>query len=89
MKDGAFDLAVKNGVPIVPLFITFRPSGLVDDNGIEQKYLTLHIMPPLFAKKELGFRENVHFLREENERLCREKYREVYGKDPVYPQKEG
>ena len=83
-KDGAFDLAVRNGVPILPLFITLRPSGLFDENGIEAKHFTLHIMPPLYAKEGLSFRENVAYLREENMRLCREKYREVYGAYPVY-----
>lgn len=84
MKDGAFDLAVRNKVPVLPLFITMRPSGNIDENGIEYPYLTLHIMPPLTAPAELGFRDKVRYLRRENERLCREKYREVYGSDPTY-----
>lgn len=84
MKDGAFDLAVRNDVPVLPLFITMRPSGNIDDNGIEYPYLTLHIMPPITAPAELGFRDKVRYLREENERLCREKYREVYGEEPTY-----
>ena len=84
MKDGAFDLAVRNGVPVLPLFITMRPSGNTDDNGIEYPCLTLHIMPPITAPAESGFRDKVRYLREENERLCREKYREVYGEEPTY-----
>ena len=84
MKDGAFDLAVRNGVPVLPLFITMRPSGNTDDNGIEYPYLTLHVMPPITAPSELGFRDKVKYLRRENERLCREKYRRVYGEDPTY-----
>ena len=82
-KDGAFSIAMKNGVPIVPLFITFRESGRFDENGIEHKFLTLHVMPPLYARPTLGYRENVEYLREENMRLCREKYREVYGCEPT------
>ncbi|MBO5327299.1 MAG: 1-acyl-sn-glycerol-3-phosphate acyltransferase [Clostridia bacterium] len=83
-KDGAFDLAARNGVPVVPCFITFRGTGVFDGNGIEQKHFTLHIMPPLYPKKELSFRENVAFLRDENMRMCKRKYKEVYGKDPEY-----
>ena len=83
-KDGAFDLAVRNNVPVVPLFITLRPSGIFDGNGIEVKHFTLHIMPPLYPRNDLSYRENVAFLRDENMRLCREKYREVYGDYPVY-----
>ena len=84
MKDGAFDLAARNGVPVVPMFITLRPSGLFDDNGIEAKYMTLHIMPPIYPDAALSYRENVTRMREENMRLCREKYKEVYGAYPVY-----
>lgn len=83
MKDGAFDIAVRNGVPVVPLFVTFRHSGLFDDNGIEHKYLTLHIMPPIYPDKASGFRSEIARMKAENERLCREKYKEVYG---AYPQ---
>ncbi|MBQ8357403.1 MAG: 1-acyl-sn-glycerol-3-phosphate acyltransferase [Clostridia bacterium] len=83
-KDGAFDLAVRNNVPVVPCFITFRRTGLFDDNGIEVKHFTLHIMPPIHPEQGLPFRESVARLREENMRLCREKYREAYGAYPVY-----
>lgn len=83
-KEGAFDLAVRNKVPVVPMFITLRPSGVFDGNGIEHKHFTLHIMPPLYARENLSYRENVAFLREENMRLCREKYKEVYGAYPTY-----
>lgn len=88
MKDGAFDIAVRNGVPVVPLFVTFRHSGLFDDNNIEHKYLTLHIMPPIYPDKSAGFRSEIARMKTENEHLCREKYKEVYGAYPVYQPRE-
>ncbi len=83
-KDGAFSMAVINGVPILPAFITFRPTGELDSNGIEIKHMTVHIMPPIYPDTALPRRERVRAMREQNERMCREKYQEVYGKPLEY-----
>ncbi len=79
-KDGAFSLAVMNGVPVIPMFITFRRSGEYDDNGIEIKYMSLHVMKPIFPQEGLSRRKNVELMREKNYRMCCEKYEEFYGK---------
>ena len=79
-KDGAFSLAVMNGVPVIPMFITFRHSGEYDENGIEIKYMSLHIMEPIFPQENVPRRSNVDFMREKNYRMCCEKYEEFYGK---------
>ncbi|MBO7310216.1 MAG: 1-acyl-sn-glycerol-3-phosphate acyltransferase [Clostridia bacterium] len=88
-KDGAFSLAAINNVPIVPMFITFRSSGKYDDNGIEIKYFSVHIMKPIYPKEELPRRKNVDYMRDENYRLCCEKYEEIYGKKLEYTTKKG
>lgn len=78
-KDGAFSLAVMNNVPVLPMFITFRHTGKFDENGIEIKHFSIHIMKPIYPKEGLSRRENIAYMREENQRMCREKYEEVYG----------
>ena len=87
-KEGAFIFAAKHNVPIIPMFITFRESGIFDENGIEHKHFTLNIMDPIYPKKELSYRENVKYLMEENHKACVDKYTEVYGKAPEYPEVE-
>lgn len=77
-KEGAFVLAVKNNVPIVPIFISFRRSGIIDANGIEIKYLTINIMKPIYKRDDLSYRKNIEYLRKANEAACREKYEEIY-----------
>ena len=79
-KDGAFSLAVMNKVPVVPMFITFRHSGELDENGIEIKYMTVHIMKPIYPDASLPRRQSVNRMREENYRMCCEKYEEIYQK---------
>ena len=83
-KDGAFSLAVMNDVPIIPMFITFRPSREYDQNGIEIKYMSVHVMKPIYPQTDLPRRQRVNALREQNYLMCCEKYREVYGKEVEY-----
>lgn len=83
-KDGAFSLAVINNVPIIPMFITFRHTGELDENGIEIKHFSIHVMKPIYPRNDLPRRQNVSYMRDENQRMCREKYEEVYGKPLEY-----
>lgn len=87
-KDGAFSLAVINKVPVVPMFITFRPSGQFDENGIEIKYMSVHIMEPIYPDSAKSRRENVNGMRDRNYRMCCEKYEEIYGKKMQYNSQE-
>ena len=83
-KIGAFHYAVKYDVPIVPMFITFRPSGQFDEDGFEKQYFTVNIMPPLYADKSLPIKQRELDLKERNERACKEKYEQVYCKELIY-----
>jgi len=83
-RDGAFYYAVKNNVPIIPLFTTFKKSGVFDSEGIEIKYLTIHIMPPIYPKPEFSNKENIEYLRNTNFQMCKELYEKTYGKKLEY-----
>ena len=87
-KIGAFHYAVKYDVPVLPIFITFRPSGTYDAEGNEIKHFTVNIMPPLYANKELNPKEQAKDLMKRNYQACVDKYEEVYGKKLVYETKE-
>ncbi len=87
-KDGAFSLAVINGVPIVPMFITFRHTGELDANGIEIKHMSVHIMPPIYPDTSLSRRACVKAMREQSYAACCAKYEEVYGKRLEYTTEE-
>lgn len=79
-KNGAFHYAVKHNVPVIPLFITYRNSEILNENGVEIKYFTIHIMKPLYPKKEFNKQENIDYLRDADYEMCKNKYEEVYGK---------
>jgi len=77
-KNGAFHYAVVNNVPVIPVFITFRPSGKFDDEGLMIMYSDVHIMKPIYKNKDLSDKENVNYLRRLNHQMCVDKYEEVY-----------
>ena len=79
LKKGAFSLAVKNSVPIIPCFITMRDSDVLGDDGFFVQEYTVHVSKPIYPDKELSTGENVNLLKSENERVWKEIYESVYG----------
>jgi 1-acyl-sn-glycerol-3-phosphate acyltransferase len=77
-KDGAYHYAAKHNKPIIPLFITFTDSDTLDEEGLPKQIFNLHIMKPIYPKKELSLKENIEYLRNENARVTKEKYEEFY-----------
>lgn len=83
-KDGGFYIAEKYNVPVVPHFLTYRDSGKKDAEGIPIPYYTLHIMPPIYPKKEFSKQENIAYLRESAHKACCKVYEKTYGEKLVY-----
>lgn len=83
-KNGAFHYAVKFNVPIIPLFITFRSSGKFEKDGLERKYFTVNIMPPIYPREDLSKAENIEYMKNKNFELCKEIYEKTYGKKLKY-----
>ena len=79
MKTGAFDMAVKNNVPVIPCFITMRDLKKQDADGLPVKEYTPHLGQPLYPDPTLSKPEAKEKLRRQNEAFCREIYERVYG----------
>lgn len=78
LKKGGFTIASKYNVPVVPCFITMEDSENLDAEGYPiQKYF-LHIMPPIYPKKEYNYRQNIDYLLKENEKAWKDCYERVY-----------
>ncbi len=78
MQNGAFKLAVKNSVPIIPAFITMDETDKLDKDGFNIQAYTVWFLPAIFPKNDLNVNENVDFLKEENYRVWKELYESVY-----------
>ena len=79
MMVGAFHFAVKNNVPVIPNFITFKENGKKDVNGIDLYDMTVNILKPIYPNPELSPKENIKYMMAENERLWKECYEKTYG----------
>ena len=84
MQDGAFSLAVRNNVPVVPIFITMENSGIPDGEGFFVQEYTLHILPAVYPDKSLSAREARTKMKDENYNAWVEVYEKTYKKKLVY-----
>ena len=83
-KVGAFRLAAKNGVPVLPLFVTMEDTEKLDADGYSVQAYTVHVLPAIYPKEDLPLKENCEYLKEENYKTVVELYEKVYGKPLKY-----
>ncbi len=84
-KVGAFKLAFRAGVPVLPTLITMRDDPeKTDANGYPLQRHTLHILPPVYPDLSLGEKVGAEQMKERAFALCKEKYEEIYQKTLVY-----
>ena len=83
MKVGAFKIAKKAGVPIVPAFITMQDDGRLDGTGYPLQRHTVHILPAVYPD---GL--TAEEMMEKTYEAWKKKYEEVYGVPLVYEKEE-
>lgn len=88
LKPGAFDIAVKNGVPVVPCFITMTDSKYTGADGFPVQEYTPHVGAPIYPDPSLSRAAARDRLRKQTEAFCQEVYERVYGIPLSYDQPE-
>ena len=84
-KVGAFKMAYRSNVPVVPTFITMQDDETrLDASGYPLQRHTFHVMPPIYPDLTLGEKLGAQKMCDEAFKACKEKYEEVYGKPLVY-----
>jgi 1-acyl-sn-glycerol-3-phosphate acyltransferase len=84
LQDGAFTLAVRNNVPIVPIFITMEDSDILDCDGFPVQEYTLHILPAIYPDTSLTGAVAREEMKRKNYEAWVEVYESFYGKPLVY-----
>ncbi|MBO4421791.1 MAG: 1-acyl-sn-glycerol-3-phosphate acyltransferase [Clostridia bacterium] len=74
LKNGAFTLAVRNNVPVLPCFITMKDTDIIDDDGFFVQEYTIHIGKPIKPDKNLPYTKAVTKLAEENYSVWKDVY---------------
>ena len=87
-KAGAFRFAASNNVPIIPTFITLRKTDKLNQENDYIYAYTLHILEPIYPKKEYKLSQNIQYLQEMHDKAWKELYESVYQKKLVYLTKE-
>lgn len=89
LKSGAFKFAARNGVPVVPCFVTMRDTDVSDADGFPVQEYTVHVSAPLWPDGDKSASENAKVMRERNYQLWKQIYEETYGEPLVYERAAG
>ena len=88
-KIGAFKIAVRAGVPVLPAFVTMKDDETkLDEHNYPLQHYTLHIMPPVYADATLNEKQAAEKMRQDTFALYKAKYEEVYGVPLAYSETE-
>ena len=88
-KIGAFKIAVRAGVPVLPAFVTMKDDETkLDEHNYPLQHYTLHIMPPVYADASLNEKQAAEKMRQDTFALYKAKYEEVYGVPLAYSEAE-
>ena len=84
LQTGAFNIAVRSNVPVIPTFITMRDTDQKDADGYPIQAYTLHILEPIYPDPSLSLVENVANMKAANEKAWKECYEKAYGVKLTY-----
>lgn len=88
-KIGAFKIAVRAGVPVLPTFITMKDDETkLDEHNYPLQHYTLHVMPPVYPDKTLSEKQAAEKMKEDTFALYKAKYEKVYGVPLAYHEEE-
>ena len=88
-KIGAFKIAARAGVPVVPTFVTMKDDETkLDEHNYPLQHYTLHVMPPVYPDKTLSEKQAAEKMKEDTFALYKAKYEEVYGVPLAYLKEE-
>ena len=77
-QDGAFKFAVKNDVPVIPMFITMQDSDILGEDGFFVQEYTIHIFPPIRKDERKSNRQNIEDMKNKNFELVKNCYERAY-----------
>lgn len=79
LKHGAFKMAVRNNVPVIPIFITMQDSDKIDGEGYPIQEYTVNISEPIYPDENLSSRENMEMMLNKNFEVWKQIYEDFYG----------
>ena len=78
LKIGSFQIAARERVPVIPLFITLEDTDRTGGDGLPIQAYTVHILKPIYIDPALSTRENAEAMCRCNYQLWKDTYEEFY-----------
>ena len=78
LKHGAFKMAVRNNVPVIPIFITMNDSDIIGDDGFPVQEYIVNISEPIYPDGNLSQRESTEELLNKNYNVWKSIYEDFY-----------
>ena len=88
LKSGAFKMAARSNVPIIPVFITMEDSNIIGSDGFPVQEYTLNISEPIYPDSNLSENENKEIMKNKNFEIWKNIYEDFYKKPLVYTTEE-
>lgn len=79
LKTGAFEIAVRNNVPVVPIFITLSDSEKMGNDGYFIQEYSIHILKAIYPDPSKSYKDNVEYMKNTNYEAFKDTYEKVYG----------
>ena len=79
LKPGAFKIASRNNVPVIPIFITMQYSEKIDSEGFPIQEYIVNIAEPIYPEKGLTLKENTEKMMSNNFEMWKKIYENFYG----------
>jgi len=79
LKEGAYTMAAKNNVPVLPCFITMKDSDVMGKDGFYVQEYTIHIEKPIYPCADNKHKENCIYMMNKNYEVWKEIYEREYG----------
>ena len=84
LKRGAFSFAAKNGVPVLPCFITMKDSDIMGEDGFYVQEYTIHVSEPIYPDTSLPKRAQSEEMMRRNYELWKQIYETEYDMPLIY-----
>ena len=78
LKRGAFRMAARNNVPILPIFITMEDSEIIGEDGFPVQEYTINIGKAIYPVSDLSEKENAELMRDKNFEIWKNVYEKFY-----------
>lgn len=78
LKDGAFKMATRSNVPVIPIFITMEDSDIIGEDGFPIQEYTVNIEKPIYPDSEKSEKENTVMMKDKNYEVWKKIYEDFY-----------